>query len=101
MGDQHGVLPLSRAQQNIYHGVLQDGDPDLYLIGRSYRFAPIEVDRFLTALHATIAATPIQLCVLRAAEGHPTLVLGHGAADLIAIATESSRTTPGADLKGV
>jgi non-ribosomal peptide synthetase component F len=57
-------IPLSRSQQNIYHGVLQDQDPHLYLIGRRYRFQPIPQTEFLTALRKTIVASPVQLCVL-------------------------------------
>lgn len=57
-------IPLSRSQQNIYNGVSQDDDPQLYLIGRRYRFQPIPQTEFLAALRKTILATPIQLCVL-------------------------------------
>lgn len=70
-------IPLSRSQQNIYHGVLRDGDPRLYRIGRRYRFAPIPRAEFLRALHKTILANPIQLCVLTAPADdgdHPDLV---------------------------
>ncbi|OBA72848.1 peptide synthase [Mycobacterium sp. 1554424.7] len=57
-------IPLSRSQQNIYNGVLQDDDPALYLIGKSYRFHPLRLSRFLPALEATILESPVQLCVL-------------------------------------
>jgi len=57
-------LPLSRSQQNLYSGVLQDGDPSLYLIGKSYRFRPLSLPTFLAALQATTLANPVQLCVL-------------------------------------
>lgn len=70
-------VPLSRSQQNIYNGVLHDADPDLYLIGRSYRFEPIPVADFLAAVRTTILANPIQLCVLvraAGAGGYPDLV---------------------------
>lgn len=70
-------IPLSRSQQNIYNGVLQDADPGLYLIGRSYRFQPIPLAEFLIALEKSILASPIQLCVLTMAAGtagYPDLV---------------------------
>lgn len=57
-------IPLSRAQQNIYTGILQDADPDLYLIGRRYRFHLMPQAKFLASLQNTILANPIQLCVL-------------------------------------
>ena len=60
----HGRIPLSISQQNIYHGVLQDPDPALYLIGKRYRFRPLAPARFLSALEATVRDNPIQLCVL-------------------------------------
>ena len=59
-------IPLSYSQRNLYRGVLHDGDPTLYLIGKSYHFHPIEHHRFLSALRASIAANPVQLCVLEA-----------------------------------
>lgn len=70
-------IPLSISQQNIYHGALQDPDPALYLIGKSYRFRPIPSAAFLSALHATVLDNPIQLCVLippPAGDGYPELV---------------------------
>lgn len=57
-------LTLSRSQQNLYNGVLQDGDPSLYLIGKTYRFHPLQLARFLAALEAMVCENPIQLCVL-------------------------------------
>ncbi|GAA2406818.1 AMP-binding protein [Mycolicibacterium llatzerense] len=57
-------IPLSISQQNIYHGVLQDPDPALYLIGKSYRFRPMPPAAFLSALEATVLDNPIELCVL-------------------------------------
>lgn len=57
-------LPLSRSQQNLYNGVLQDGDPSLYLIGKTYRFHPLKLPGFLAALEAMVCENPIQLCVL-------------------------------------
>lgn len=59
-------IPLSKSQQNIYHGVLQDSDPELYLIGKSYRLHRLELSAFLAALLATILKNPVQLCVLEA-----------------------------------
>ena len=70
-------VPLSVSQQNIYHGVLQDPDPSLYLIGKNYRFRPLASAAFLSALEATVLDNPIQLCVLApppAAAGYPDLV---------------------------
>lgn len=70
-------VPLSRAQRNIYNGALQDTDPQLYLIGRRYRFQPISQPEFLAALRKTIRTNPIQLCVLTSAsdaDGYPDLV---------------------------
>ncbi|WP_085672758.1 AMP-binding protein [Mycobacterium szulgai] len=60
-------IPLSRSQQNIYRGVLQDSDPELYLIGKSYRLHPLELTAFLSALAATILENPVHLCELQAA----------------------------------
>lgn len=57
-------IPLSRSQQNLYNGVLQDDDPTLYLIGKSYRFHPLELSRFLSALERMALSNPVQLCVL-------------------------------------
>ncbi|RFD24637.1 peptide synthase [Mycobacterium uberis] len=56
---------------------MQDNDPALYLIGKSYRFHQLELSRFLAALEATILKNPVQLCVLEASptEGdYPDLV---------------------------
>ncbi len=55
-------VPLSRSQQNIYNGVLRDADPQLYLIGRRYRFQPIRQTEFLTALRETIRVSPVHVC---------------------------------------
>ena len=57
-------VPLSRSQQNLYNGVLQDADPALYLIGKTYRFHPLKLSEFLAALRATMLENPVQLCVL-------------------------------------
>ncbi len=59
-------IPLSKSQQNIYNGVLQDSDSSLYLVGRSYRFRPLELSAFLAALEGAILKNPVQLCVLDA-----------------------------------
>ena len=67
---------MSRSQQNLYNGVLQDGDPALYLIGKTYRFHPLELSGFLTALRATIFENPVQLCVLESpATGSETVIV--------------------------
>ncbi|CAM4312663.1 Plipastatin synthase subunit C [Mycobacterium basiliense] len=71
-------VPLSRSQRNLYNGVLQDNDPALYLIGKRYRFHPLEPSRFLAALKASILGNPVQLCVLQgpsAGLDYPELVL--------------------------
>lgn len=57
-------IPLSRSQQNLYNGVLQDGDPSLYLIAKTYRFRPLQLPRFLAACEAMVCENPVQLCVL-------------------------------------
>lgn len=70
-------VPLSRSQRNLYNGVLQDGDPSLYLIGKRYRFYPMDMPTFLVALEATVHESPVQLCVLEAPaadEDYPDLV---------------------------
>ena len=59
-------IPLSKSQQNIYNGVLQDSDSSLYLVGRGYRFRPLELSAFLAALEGAILKNPVQLCVLDA-----------------------------------
>ncbi|OBI89278.1 peptide synthase [Mycobacterium asiaticum] len=67
-------IPLSRSQRNLYNGVLQDNDPALYLIGKTYRFHPLPLPGFLAALHATISENPVQLCILESAgTGYPEL----------------------------
>ncbi|OBI72930.1 AMP-binding protein [Mycobacterium asiaticum] len=67
-------IPLSRSQRNLYNGVLQDSDPALYLIGKTYRFHPLPLPGFLAALHATITENPVQLCVLEPlGAGYPEL----------------------------
>ncbi|MHA7665964.1 AMP-binding protein [Mycolicibacterium sp. HS_4_1] len=84
-----GGLTLTISQQNIYHGVLQDPDPALYLIGKSYRFRPVALSAFLSALRATILGNPIQLCVLTPADAgddtYPMLVPGLQCDDVIRI----------------
>lgn len=94
-------IPLSRSQQNIYHGVLQDGDPYLYLIGRSYRFHPVAKVEFLTALRATILANPIQLCVLTAppvGDGYPDLVPALDVDDIVDVCADDTRASAGDEL---
>lgn len=86
-GGPHRVR-LSRSQQNLYNGILQDGDPALYLIGKSYHFHPVDLPRFLAALEATILAHPVQLCVLEApaaGTGYPDLVPRLRAGDLVRV----------------
>ncbi|OSC39904.1 peptide synthase [Mycobacterium decipiens] len=80
-------MPLSRSQQNIYNGVLQDSDPALYLIGKSYRFHPVELPRFQAALEATILENPLQLCVLDAPTegGYPEFVPGLQLGDIVSV----------------
>lgn len=80
-------VPLSRSQQNIYNGVLQDADPQLYLIARRYRFHSIPQAVFLTALRKTIRASPVQLCVLVApdGDGYPALVPRLNIEDLVRV----------------
>ncbi|OBA84095.1 peptide synthase [Mycobacterium sp. 1164966.3] len=70
-------VPLSRSQQNLYNGVLQDGNPELYLIGKSYRFHPLELTTFLAALETAMLESAGQLCVLEKSAtevGYPVLV---------------------------
>lgn len=98
--DEHVTgIGLSRSQQNIYHGVLQDADIGLYLVGRSYRFVPIGLKRFLRALRVTILRTPIQLCVLEATEGYPVLTPRLDVDDLIMVQPLADRTVPGSELE--
>lgn len=89
-------LPLSRSQRNLYSGVLQDNDPDLYLIGNSYRFHPVELSKFLAALEATTLANPVQLCVLEAqaeVDGYPDLVPRLQFADIVCVRSEADHHT--------
>ncbi|WP_026356489.1 AMP-binding protein [Mycobacterium sp. 141] len=89
-------IPLSAAQRNIYHGVLQAADPALYLIGRHYRFHPLQPSRFLAALHAMILANPIQLCVLdmaSGAAGYPDLVPQLQVDDIVGVRVNGGRPT--------
>lgn len=81
-------IPLSRSQQNIYNGVLQDNDPALYLIGRRYRFHARAVSELMAALAATIQKNPVQLCVLETSSadaGYPDLVPRLQVDDLVRI----------------
>ncbi|WBP92743.1 AMP-binding protein [Mycolicibacterium neoaurum] len=97
--DQGVGLGLSRSQQNIYHGVLQDGGTGLYLVGRSYRFVSIGRQRFLSALRATIRRNPIQLCVLTATDGYPVLTPRLDTDDLITLRPWAERKVPGSGLE--
>ncbi|EFV14580.1 AMP-binding protein [Segniliparus rugosus] len=84
-------VALSRSQRNIYNGVLQNDDPALYLIGKSYRFRPLELPAFLAALAWTIAKNPAHLCVLEAAPaegGYPDLAPRLGFDDLVRVRPE-------------
>ncbi|MCV7199182.1 AMP-binding protein [Mycobacterium angelicum] len=96
-------IPLSRSQQNIYHGVLQDSDPQLYLIGKSYRFHPLELTAFLDALAATILENPVHLCVLQAsgAEGdYPELVGSLQFGDIVRVRSDDRCQTDRNELVG-
>ena len=70
-------VPLSRSQQNLYNGVLQDSDPALYLIGKTYRFHPLELSGFLAALRAAILENPVQLCILETPAAGPDTVMAY------------------------
>lgn len=81
-------VPLSRSQQNLYNGVLQDSEPELYLIGKSYRFRPLERSRFLRALEASVLENPVQLCVLETSPAggeYPELVLRLAFDDIVRV----------------
>lgn len=88
-------IPLSRSQRNIYSGVLQDSDPQLYLIGRRYRFHPMDLPRMLAALDATIRANPIQLCMLEFdGDGqYPVLTPGVRAHELVRVCADDPADT--------
>ncbi|KKB98396.1 AMP-binding protein [Mycolicibacter arupensis] len=84
-------IPLAVSQQNIYRGVLQDSDAGLYLIGRTYRLAPLPLARLLAAVAATIRNNPVQLCVLDQGEApYPELVPRLSVDDLVHVVTNSS-----------
>ncbi|MFV0496286.1 AMP-binding protein [Mycobacterium sp.] len=87
-------IKLSRSQRNIYNGARQDGDPGLYLIGKRYRFHPLEPVRFLTALAATIRGNPVQLCVLDSSpeNDYPDLVERLNFGDLVRLQTSECHT---------
>lgn len=99
--DDQGRAPrvdLSRSQRNIYNGVLQDGDPALYLIGRSYRFHPLDLTVFLAALQATILRNPVQLSVLEAPPtgfGYPSLSPRLQFDDIVRVRSEVSEQRNG------
>jgi thioester reductase-like protein len=89
-------VALSKSQQNIYNGVLQDSDPELYLIGRRYRFRQQELPAFLAALEATILNNPIQLCVLETpptGAGYPDLLPRLQFGDIVRVRSESECQT--------
>ncbi|MEU9809054.1 AMP-binding protein [Mycobacterium sp. NPDC050853] len=91
-------VPLSRSQQNMYNGALQADDPGLYLIGKSYRFHPLEVPVFLSALEASIAANPVQLCVMEAAQegtDYPELVQRLQFSDIVSVVPAGADQTFG------
>ncbi|AXN47666.1 peptide synthase [Mycobacterium marinum] len=98
------AIPLSKSQQNLYNGVLQDNDPALYLIGKRYRFHPLGLSNFLAALEASVLNNPVQLCVLQmAATGadYPQLVPRLQFNDLVLVrsAAQGQPDGPGADLE--
>lgn len=97
--DSAAVVALSKSQQNIYTGVLQDPDPGLYLIGRRYTFEPIGLQRFLRALRATIRRTPVQLCVLRAGGEYPVLAPCLRAEELISVGRLNAENNSAAALQ--
>lgn len=91
-------IPLSSSAQNIYNGVLQDADPTLYLLGKSYQFHPMALSVFLPALEATILANPVQLCVLTppmAGDGYPDLVARLQCGDIICVRSPDNRGADG------
>ncbi|MDH6194626.1 acyl-coenzyme A synthetase/AMP-(fatty) acid ligase/nucleoside-diphosphate-sugar epimerase [Mycobacterium frederiksbergense] len=90
-------IPLSRSQQNIYNGVLQDDDPQLYLIGRSYRFRSIQSTELLAALQKAILANPVQLCVLvpPSGGGYPDLMPRLDIADIVRVCADDENTVCG------
>lgn len=82
-------VPLSRSQQNLYNGVLQDDDPALYLIGKTYRFRPLQLARFLTALEATMLSNPVHLCVLEeTGNPYPDLVVRLDFSDVVHVQSD-------------
>lgn len=102
--DLVAAVPLSRSQQNIYNGVLQDPDPALYLIAKSYRFHPVNLRGFLAAVTATILDNPIHLCVLEAPEeggDYPSLVPRLQVGDVVRVrSTDDNQTERGAAALG-
>jgi non-ribosomal peptide synthetase component F/nucleoside-diphosphate-sugar epimerase len=94
-------VPLSRSQQNMHNGVLQNDDPDLYLIAKRYWLRPLELSAFLASLAATIEANPAQLCVLappRTEHSHPELELRLRVDDLVRVQSEEEgAAAPGGD----
>lgn len=91
-----GRVPMSRSQQNMYNGAVQADDPGLYLIGKSFRFHPIELPVFLSALEGAIAANPVQLCVLEPVSAdlhHPELVQRLEFGDIVSVAADAEGLT--------
>lgn len=89
-------VPMSRSQQNMYNGAVQASDPGLYLIGKSFRFHPIELAAFMCALEAAVAANPVQLCVLEPGvqhDRHPELVQRLQFGDIVSIAADEEGLT--------
>lgn len=87
-------VALSRSQRNVYNGVLQDSDASLYLIGKTYRFRPLNLPRFVAALEATILSNPAQLCVLElpaTGDGYPDLVLRLQVGDIVRVWPEGQQ----------
>ncbi len=86
-------VPLSRSQQNMYNGALHAGDPGLYLIGKSYRFHPIDAPMFLSALEGAVSANPLQLCVLepvREGAHYPELMRGLQFSDIVTVVSDGA-----------
>lgn len=89
-------VPMSRSQQNMYNGAVQASDPGSYLIGKSFRFHPIELAAFMCALEAAVAANPVQLCVLEPGvqhDRHPELVQRLQFGDIVSIAADEEGLT--------
>lgn len=89
-------VPMSCSQQNMYNGAVQADDPGLYLIGKSFRFHPVDVPTFLSALEMAIVASPVQLCVIESADEdllYPELVLRLQFSDIVSVEQDSDELT--------